>query len=264
MSDTQVSPMPYTPPVQVNKVSIKAPFTWLSKGVSDLKKALIPSLLYGFTFALIGFILVFIASKNPVWSAALTSAFLLLGPFLAIGLYDLSNQIENGEKPCLKDSIVKIKSNVLGLGLFAVLLGIILMIWLRISALIAGIFFNDLDLIVKGWAVLFEGGKSIEFLLFFTFFGFFIAQIVFSISVVSIPMLMHRKVHVITAITTSLRVVMKNLLPMLLWAIIIVTLINLGMLLAFIGLTVTLPIIGHASWHAYRELVGEQLEIQKV
>jgi len=93
--------------------------------------------------------------------------------------------------------------------------------------------------------------------MFFTIFGFFIAQIAFSISVVSIPMLLHRKVDVITAITTSLRVVLKNPIPMLIWAIIIVTLINLGFVLAFIGLAVTLPVIGHASWHAYRDLVGD-------
>lgn len=257
MSNQEINPIAYKPPVHVNKVGIMAPFSWLSKGVSDLKKATLPSLLYGFIFAITGLLLIFIAAKNPVWSAALSSAFLLLGPFLAIGLYELSHQIEEGTKPCLKDSIHKIRENLVNLGFFAVLLGILLMIWLRISALIAGIFFNDVDLIIKGWAVLFDGGRSIEFLLFFTFFGFFIAQIVFSISVVSIPMLLHRKVDVITAITTSLRVVIKNPLPMLVWAILIVVLINLGMLLAFIGLTITLPIIGHASWHAYRELVDE-------
>jgi uncharacterized membrane protein len=256
MSDTETGQITNKPPVHVNKVDNMAPLNWLSKGVSDLKKAKIPSLMYGLAFAIIGLLLTFIAAKNPVWSAALISAFLLLGPFLAIGLYDLSNQIEDGEKPCLLDSIKKIRLNIVNLGFFAILLGILLMIWLRISALIAGVFFNDVDLIIKGWTVLFDGGRSIEFLLFFTFFGFFIAQIVFSISVVSIPMLLHRKVDVITAITTSLRVVIKNPIPMFIWAVLIVVLINLGMLFAFIGLTITLPIIGHASWHAYKELVG--------
>ena len=257
MANSEKNQLAYKPPVKVNKVDIMAPLGWLSKGVSDLKKAKSLSLTYGLTFAILGAILIFIAAKNPVWSAALTSAFLLLGPFLAIGLYELSRQIEKGEKPSLKDSIHKIRENLINLGFFAVLLGILLMIWLRISALIAGIFFNDVDLIVKGWAVLFDGGRSVEFLLFFTFFGFFIAQLVFSISVVSIPMLLQRKVDVITAITTSLRVVIKNPMPMLVWAILIVVLINLGMVLALIGLTITLPIIGHASWHAYRELVAE-------
>lgn len=94
MPEAKTNPIPYSPQVQVNKVGVTAPLTWLSKGFSDLKVAMLPSLLYGFSFAVIGLVLVFIAAKNPVWSAALTSAFLLMGPFLAIGLYDLSNQIE--------------------------------------------------------------------------------------------------------------------------------------------------------------------------
>ena len=101
MSDTENNQLAYKKPVGVKKVDIKAPLGWLSKGVSDLKKAKLPSLIYGFTFAVIGLSLVFLASKNPIWSAAFTSAFLLLGPFLAIGLYDLSRQIEADEKPCL-------------------------------------------------------------------------------------------------------------------------------------------------------------------
>lgn len=243
--------------IPVNKVDITAPFRWLAEGVADMKKAKIPSLAYGFIFGAVGLFLVFVAVKNPIWSAALTTAFLLTGPFIAIGLYDLSRQIEEGEKPCLLDSIKIIRQNLLSLGIFVVVLGFLLMIWLRIAALIAGVFFNKVDLITKGWGVLLEGGHSTEFILFFVFFGFFIAQLAFSISVVSIPMMLHRKVDVITAITTSLRVIVKNPLPMLIWAALIVLMIGLGMAFAFIGLTITLPIIGHASWHAYRELVAK-------
>lgn len=257
MTNTETIELSRKPPVAVNKVSVMASFGWLSKGFADLKKAKTPSLVYGFVFSLLGLFLIFVAANNPIWSAALTTAFLLTGPFLAIGLYDLSRQIEHDERPCLLDSIHIIRKNLVNLGFFVVVLGILLMLWLRIAALIAGIFFNDVELITKGWSVLFEGGRSVEFFLFFAFFGFFIAQIAFSISVVSIPMLLHRKVDVITAITTSLRVVIKNPLAMMVWAMLIVALISIGMLFAFVGLTITLPIIGHASWHAYRELVGD-------
>ena len=251
---------PDSPPTRVTKykinaVSLMTPIKWLRQGFEDMKKALIPSLVYGLVFALVGLFLVFVAANNPIWSAALTTAFLLMGPFLAIGLYDLSRQIEEGEKPCLLDSVKIIRKNLLSLGIFVVVLGFLLMLWLRVAALIAGIFFNDVELITKGWSVLFDGSRSEEFILFFTFFGFFVAQLAFSISVVSIPMLLHRKVDVITAITTSLRVIIKNPLAMLVWAIIIVVVIGLGMLPAFLGLIVALPVIGHASWHAYRDLV---------
>lgn len=258
MAATETNPVTIKPLVRLNKVDLMAPFGWLAHGFSDLKKAKIPSLVYGLVFALIGLLLVFIAAKTPIWSAALTTAFLLTGPFLAIGLYDLSRQIEVGDKPCLLDSIKIIKANLINLGIFATVLGFLLMIWLRIAALIAGVFFNDFEIITQGWSVLFSGGRSIEFMLFFAFFGFFIAQLAFSISVVSIPMLLHRKVDIVTAIVTSLRVVIKNPLAMLVWATIIVALIGLGMAFAFIGLMVTLPIVGHASWHAYRELVSRE------
>jgi len=257
MVSDNVQQVSRTSRIKINKVANNAPLTWLSKGFEDLKRAKIPSLVYGFIFSLIGLGLILAAKSNPVWSAAFISAFMLIGPFIAIGLYELSRQIEEGEKPCLLDSIKTVKDNLFNLGMFVVVLGFILMLWLRVAALIAGVFFNDVELITQGWSVLFTDGRSAEFLLFFTVFGFFIAQIAFSISVVSIPMLLHRKVDVVTAITTSLRVVLKNPIPMLIWAVLIVTLINLGFLLAFIGLAVTLPIIGHASWHAYRDLVGE-------
>lgn len=248
--------------IPVNKVELTAPLEWLKKGVEDLKISKIPSLVYGLVFALIGITLLYVARSNPVWSAILVAAFLLSGPFIAIGLYDLSRQIMHGEKPCLLDSVKIINANLAHIGFYAVILGVLIMLWLRISALIAGVFFNDFELITQGWNVLLDGGRSIEFILFFVLFGFFIAQIIFSISVVSIPMLLH-KLDVVTAITTSLRVVIKNPLPMLLWATLIVGMIVLGMMFAFIGLAITLPIVGHASWHAYKALVvydpGESL-----
>jgi len=262
MPEQEVSQQRTKSRIPVNKVELSAPIEWLKDGVTDLKIAKLPSLLYGLVFVIIGLAMLYIARSNPVWSAILVAAFLLTGPFIAIGLYDLSRQIMHGEKPCLLDSVKIINANLAHIGFFAVILSVLIMIWLRMSALIAGVFFNDFELITQGWNVLLDGGRSIEFLLFFALFGFFIAQIIFSISVVSIPMLLH-KLDVVTAITTSLRVVIKNPLPMLLWAILIVGMIVLGMMFAFIGLAITLPIVGHASWHAYKALVdydpGESL-----
>ena len=239
----------------VRKVGMSAPIGWVKKGFQDMKSAPVPSLLYGLSFALVGLALVFLASNNPIWSASFMAAFFLIGPFLAVGLYHLSQQIEDGEKPCLMDSISSIRKNIVPLGIFVVVLGFIIMIWMRIAALVAGIYFDNVDLIAKGWSVLFTSGQSVEFLVFFTFFGFFIANLAFSISVVAIPMIIHRQVDFLTAITTSLRAVIKNPLPLLVWAVLIVVLIHVGFLAAFIGLAITFPIIGHASWHAYRDLV---------
>ncbi len=242
----------------VQKIELSTPFEWIKKGFQDLKMTPVPSLLYGLGFALIGLVLIFVAANNPIWSASLVATFFLVGPFLAVGLYHLSRQIEEGEDPCLLDSLSSIKENIVPLGIFVTVLGFIMMIWMRIAALVAGVYFGNVDLIAKGWTIILTNEQSIEFIAFFTLFGFFIANIAFSISLVAIPMIMHRKVDFLTAITTSLRAVVKNPLPLLVWAILIVVLIHLGFFAAFIGLAVTFPIIGHASWHAYRDLVGDK------
>ena len=127
--------------------------------------------------------------------------------------------------------------------------------WVRSAAILTGLFFDDATLISQGWSAFFSNPQSMDFISSFMLFGFALAVVVFSISVVSIPMINHRKVDVITAIVTSLRAVMRNPLPMLLWAALIVGLIGLGYALFYIGLMITLPIVGHASWHAYRDLV---------
>lgn len=256
-TETSTTQDSVAPVIIIRKVSPGAPLDWLKLGFADYKKAFLPSMLYGLIFAVLGLVVLFLASNNPIWSMAFISAFFLVGPFIAVGLYHLSWQIEVGEKPCLLDSIVHIKSNLLSLGLFIVILGLLMMIWMRIAALIAGVYFGNLELITQGVSALFTITLDIEFVAFFTFFGFFIAQLAFSISVVAIPMIIHRKVDIITAIITSLRVVMKNPIAMLVWAIIIVAMINLGFVMFFLGLAITLPIIGHASWHAYRATVED-------
>ena len=241
----------------INKITLTTPFDWIKKGWQDIKAAPIPSLLYGLAFGLIGLALVLLAASNPIWSASFMATFFLIGPFLAVGLYELSRQIETGEKPCLLDSITSIRKNIVPLGIFVVVLGFVIMIWMRIAALVAGIYFDNVDLIAKGWTVLVTSEQSYEFIAFFTLFGFFIANLAFSISVVAIPMIIHRQVDFLTAITTSLRAVIKNPLPLLVWAILIVVLIHLGFFSLFIGLMIAFPLIGHASWHAYRDLVGD-------
>ena len=86
------------------------------------------SLIYGVVFALIGQALFYLAKKNPIWAMSITSAFFLVGPFLAVGIYHLSWQIDEGEKPCLLKSIKHIKANLLSLSLFIALLSFMLMV----------------------------------------------------------------------------------------------------------------------------------------
>jgi len=243
---------------EINTVPLSAPKAWLMAGFNDMKKAPMTSLLYGLIFAVTGMILFALAAQQPVFAIALTTGFLLVGPFVAVGLYAMSQHIEQGEYPTLSDAFSALKFNTVSLASFALLLGIIMTIWTRTTALLTGLLFNDATIATQGWAALMTNPQSYDFILAFIGAGFILAAFSFAVSVVSIPMMTHRKVDVITAIVTSLKAVAKNPLPMLIWAGMIVALIAAGMAFFYVGLIVTLPLVGHASWHAYRALVGDE------
>lgn len=239
----------------IRKVSSDAPMEWLKAGWSDLKQAPFASLMYGVVFTVLGAIMVAAAFSQPIFVMALVTGFLLVGPFVAVGLYDISRQIEQGEKPSLSHALGALMRNSLGLGAFALILGLIMAFWTRLAAVLTAIFFNDVNLASTGWSGLFLSEQALPFLFSFMVFGGLLAVLVFSISVIAIPMLIERKTDVVTAIVTSLQTVMKNPLTMAAWAFMIAFTIMIGMAFMYIGLIVALPLIGHASWHAYKALV---------
>lgn len=240
---------------EVRVVSTDAPMRWLKAGIEDMKKSPAASLLYGLIFTVLGAVMMFAVMAKPIFVISLITGFLLVGPFVAVGLYDLSRRIEAGEKPTLAHAFGALRRNSLGLALFAVILGLIMVFWTRSAAIMTAIFFNDVTLATEGWAALFTSEQSLPFLLSFIGFGGLLAIVAFSISVVSIPMLIDRKTDVITAVVTSLKAVVKNPLTMAAWAFMIAFVIALGVLALYVGLIIALPIIGHASWHAYKDIV---------
>ena len=134
---------------------------------------------------------------------------------------------------------------------------LILLTWIRIAAMIFMLYWgleppSFEDLIVST----FLRPESLPFLVFGTAIGAVFAAIAYAVSVVSIPMILDRHdVDVITAVVTSVKAVQQNPVPMLFWAVLVAAFTGLGMLALYVGLIVTLPLIGHASWHAYRDLV---------
>lgn len=239
----------------INSVDTDAPLRWLKMGFADMKKSPLASLTYGLIFAIVGLGMMAMISFQPVFVVELLTGFLLVGPFVAIGLYDLSRRMEEGEKPTLTHALSALKFNTISLASFAVMLGFIMIFWVRTAAILTGLFVKDASLMTLGWGEFFSSVQSFDYIISFTLLGLALAILVFAISVVAIPMMTHRKVDVITAMLTSLKAVAMNPIPMILWAGLIVGMIGLGIAFFYIGLMVTLPIVGHASWHAYRELV---------
>lgn len=149
------------------------------------------------------------------------------------------------------------RANIGSIGMFALLMAFIMSAWERISAILVGFLNSDIVTSASFSLGLLLAPEHIGFRAPYMVFGALVAALAFSLAVVSLPMLMDRKVDLITAIMTSLWVVRENPLPMLVWAILIAVLGFVGMLAWFVPLVIIFPVLGHATWHAYRDLVDQ-------
>jgi uncharacterized membrane protein len=177
---------------------------------------------------------------------------------LAVGLYHVSRTFEQGGTPTLAGALNAWRPVVGQLAALAFVLLFVYMVWVRIAFLIFMIFFGvDGPAPDTFFTEVFLQPRSVPFLVIGTASGAVLALVVFAISAVSIPMILDRDASVLTAVVTSVKAVAANPGPMLLWAVLIVVFMFAGIASMFIGLVFALPLIGHATWHAYRELVED-------
>lgn len=240
----------------VLRVPALRPFNWLRLGWNDFVRAWPLSLTLGIVFAVLGYLLVDYVWARLHLAMALTSGFLLVAPFLAIGFYEISRRHGQAGDPRMFDGL---RANAGSIGLFGLLLAFILSAWERISAILVGLFLKS-DLVTdQSFSLsLLIAPEHIGFLVPYMLAGAVAAALVFAVAVVSLPMLMDRKVDLITAVVSSLWVVRENPLPMLIWALLIGVLGFIGLLAWFVPLAVIFPVLGHATWHAYRDLVAQE------
>lgn len=234
-----------------------APWRWLARGFADMRAAPAASLFYGVVFALMGAALTAYVGSAAV-ELALVTGFLLVAPFLSVGVYDLSRRREAGGKPQLGPTLVAWKANAPALGFYALILALLLAVWIRVSVVVVALFFSSGAPLEHG--VLAELASNLDGWIFMGAYaaaGGGFALLVFATGVVSIPMLLDRaEMDTITAMIASFAVLRRNFGAMLLWAAIIVVLVAVGFFTYFVGLAVVVPLIGHATWHAYRETVA--------
>jgi uncharacterized membrane protein len=243
-------------PPSIRSVAIGAPLRWLAAGWGDFLANPAPSAFYGACFAVMGFLIQFVFGHAYQYVSALVTGFFLVGPFLAIGLYDLSRRRESGQPAWLAPTLDAWRPNVGSVGIFALVLGVILLVWARASLVVFALFFTYDMPDLHGFLAQVLSFKHVEFLLAYACVGGFFAVLVFAISVVSVPMMLDRNTDGIVASLTSLRAFGANVPAMIVWGLLIVLLVALGFATWFAGLIVVVPVIGHATWHAYRELVA--------
>jgi uncharacterized membrane protein len=147
------------------------------------------------------------------------------------------------------------RRNLGNIALFAGVLTVVFLIWARASMVIFAMFYTQEMPSLDGFLSQLLALENIDFLLVYVAVGAGFALFVFALSVVSIPLMLDRNQDAITSMLASLRALMLNPLPLLVWAALIVTLTLIGFLSFHIGLVVMMPVVGHATWHAYRELV---------
>ncbi|MCP5420822.1 MAG: DUF2189 domain-containing protein [Gammaproteobacteria bacterium] len=241
---------------RVRRITLDHPWQWLMAGWKDTLRTPFASLFYGAAFVFMGYFVTFIVTQSFQMALALTTGFMLAGPFLAMGLYDLSRALEKDETPSLFQSLFAWRHNLMAILLFGIAIGLIMIIWARLSALLfAAIFLDTTSSVDSSAANIFFSGDGLVFLLVFAAVGAVLSLLVFSISVVSIPMMLDSDTDVITAVATSVLAVKVNVGPMILWAALIVVFTGVGLATFYLGLAITMPLIGHATWHAYRDIV---------
>ena len=242
----------------VRHVPVLQPLDWIRRGTRDLLNSPLASLLYGACLAAMCFLLFFYTQQEIKYIAALNSGFFLVGPLVAMGLYAISRRIERGQPVDIGATTVAWFRNANQVALFAVILAGVMLAWAGAALTIFAAFYGTDSPTLKQFVVDVMGLKHIGFIVVYTTTGLMFALVVFALSAVSIPMLLDRNCDALTAIRTSLLAVAHNLPAMAVWGALIAVLTLLGLWTFYLGLIITMPIVGHGTWHAYRAIVADQ------
>lgn len=237
-------------------------FEWLKAGWHDFKSVnMEASLLYGIVVFLVSVIIIgglFALKMDYVLFPAL-AAFMVIGPTLAIGLYEKSRRIEVGE-PVSIGKMLFIRARQKGqIAFVGLLLSLWILLWLRAGVLLYALFFGMHPFPGFGGILPMLFTDSAGWALFLTgsLFGALFAAFAFAVSVFSVPMLLNENTDAFTAMGSSIALTWNNLPVMLTWGSIVFGLFLLCLLTGLIGLIVVFPVLGHATWHAYRAIRQE-------
>jgi len=250
--------------LSIGSVPFDAPWDWLSAGWSDIWRAPGVSLSYGVAVAVASALLM-LGLIQVGWQSlilALAGGFLIVGPLFAVGLYDVSRALASGDGAANGVSLgraitagLRARGQLLFMG---ALLFIIYFVWVRIALLLFALFYGSASLPPAGEFVstLLFTPHGLSLLVVGTATGAMLAALVYSMSVIAVPLLMVERVDAFTAIAKSFEAVRKNPQALGLWAVLIAGFVVLGIMTMFVGLIFAFPLIGHASWHAFEDITG--------
>lgn len=230
----------------------------LHEGVRDFRRAPQFGLFFSAVYVLGGFAMLWLGAGHVTWTLATSLGFPLIAPFAAAGLYEVSRRLEAG-KPLDWSGVLGIvwQERTRQLPLLGAMIVVYFLFWTFLAHMIFALF--------MGLSVMTNVSESYEAFLTpngMTMIavelgvGAVLAFLLFSLTVISLPMVLDREVDFVTAMLTSLRVVRANLSIMLIWAAMIAILTIIAMIPWFLGLVIVLPVLGHATWHLYRRAMA--------
>jgi uncharacterized membrane protein len=243
------------------RITFDHPWNWLSAGLRDIRRSPFVSLSYGALFAAMGCLLTYglYALDAGFVALPLAAGFMLLGPLLAVGLYEVSRRHAAGEPVSLIIALTAWRRNPGAIFMVGLILMFAFLLWIRIATLLFALFYGVGEFHEDTFfSETFFSFTTVWFLIIGILIGAVLATIVFSFSAIAFPMLIDRKTSATAAILTSVRAALLNWRPLTLWASLITVFSAAGLAVVFVGLIFVLPLIGHASFHAYRDLVEDE------
>lgn len=256
MGTTLVSGEDRTLHLDVMRVPVYRPFVWLRDGWRDMRRHWGTSLGYGALIVALGWTLLIFCGTHPYFVAAAISGFLLVGPLMSAGLCEMSRRYSLGQPANFDDSLEGFVRNAPALFEFGVILAICAAVWFGVSALLLGTVFHiaapDIrETLYRGFLDSTNRSQVVAYIVI----GGLLATGVFSVSVVAIPLIIDRHASAGQAMRASVNAVIHNIPAMILWSALILALTIVGYAPLLTGLLVIAPLLGHATWHAYKGMI---------
>jgi uncharacterized membrane protein len=242
--------------LEIMRIPVYQPLLWLRAGWLDMRRHWGASLGYGALIVALGWTLLVFCGTHPYFVAAAISGFLLVGPLMSAGLCEMSRRYSQGLSASFDDSLEGFARNSTALFEFGVILAICAAVWFGISALLLGTVFHIVTPDIR--ETLYRGfldSTNRSQVLAYIVVGGVLATAVFTVSVVAIPLIIDRHATAGQAMRASVNAVFRNIPAMILWSALILALTIIGYAPLLAGLLVIAPLLGHATWHAYKDMV---------
>jgi len=243
---------------RVEEITTEHPGRWLAAGWRDLRRRPATSIGYGSLFAGASYL----ATLGTLWSGlfylipVLLGGFFLIAPALGLGLYEVSRRLERGEPADFRHALTAIGRHSFQVSTMGAVLVVIYLAWLLAANLVFALMSSGITPTLENALPYLLSLENAPMLVVGTLIGAAFALGVFAASVVSVPMLLDREdVDVLSAMRISIRAFRLNMEPMLVWAGLIVAVTLGGFITLYVGLAIGFPVLAHASWHAYRDVV---------